>query len=110
MDSEVTFHKTQSKTGLNFLAKNRFESHEITSAKQSSFEKEQNKDRFAKRGGVKWSRCQSTPNLGNMNKDNPELDELKKPRQTDIGAILKVLSKNKFFIQTFQGKGKTRIW
>ena len=72
-----------------------FESHEITSAKQSSFEKEQNKDRFAKRGGVKWSRCQSTPNLGNMNKDNAELDELKKPRQTDIGAILKVLSKIK---------------
>ena len=59
-------------------------------AKQSSFEKEQNQGRYANRGGVKWSRCQSTPNLGNTNKDNPELEELKKPRQTDISAILKV--------------------
>ena len=58
------------------------------SAKQSSFEKEQNKEKYANRGGVKWARCQSTPNL--RDKTEAEMDELKKPRQTDIGAIMKV--------------------
>ena len=65
-----------------------FDQLKIYLAKQSSFEKEQNKEKYANRGGVKWARCQSTPNL--RTKEEPEIDELKQPRQTDIGAIMKV--------------------